>query len=131
VGVSAVIFDWGGTLTPWHTIDHDGLWGGICVPHYDPDQATRIAAALRLAENELWALAEREHRSSTLEQLFSRAGVEPSAAFVDSYFQAWEPHTITDPAARDLLTELRGRGIKIGVLSNTMNGSSPETACST
>jgi putative hydrolase of the HAD superfamily len=120
VSVSAVIFDWGGTLTPWHTIDHEGFWGGICAPHYDPDQAVAVAAALRLAENELWELAEREHRSATLDQLFARAGVQPSAAFSDAYFRAWEPHTITDPDAAGLLRELRGRGIKIGVLSNTM-----------
>ena len=115
-----MIFDWGGTLTPWHTIDQDGFWGDICVPHYDPEQVAGIAAALGLAERELWGVSEREHRSATLEQLFAQAGVQPSAAFVESYFLAWEPHTITDPAAAGLLRELRGRGIKIGVLSNTM-----------
>ena len=114
-----MIFDWGGTLTPWHTID-DGLWGGVCAPHYDAGRAVEIAAALRLAEDELWELARREHRSATLHELFSRAGVRPSAAFLDSYFLAWEPHTFTDPDAAGLLRELRDRGIKVGVLSNTM-----------
>ena len=34
--VRAVIFDWGGTLTPWHTIDHAALWRDVCAPHFAP-----------------------------------------------------------------------------------------------
>ena len=34
--------------------------------------------------------------------------------------EAWEQHTLTDPEAVGVLLELRRRGIKIGVLSNTM-----------
>jgi putative hydrolase of the HAD superfamily len=115
-----VIFDWGGTLTPWHTIDQDEHWLAICAPHADPDTATRMAADLRAAEERLWEAAEREHRSATLDELLSLAGVTPTEAFLDSYYQAWEPHTFTDPDAPGVLRELRGRGIKIGVLSNTM-----------
>ena len=118
--VSAVIFDWGGTLTPWHTIDHDELWRAICAPHYDHDQLADTAAMLRSAENDLWGIAEREQRSATLDEVFARAGVQPSEAFLAGYFRAWEEHTITDPEAVEVLLELRRRGIKIGVLSNTM-----------
>jgi putative hydrolase of the HAD superfamily len=120
VTVSAVIFDWGGTLTPWHTIDHDELWRAICAPHYDHDQVADTAAMLRSAENDLWGIAEREQRSATLDEIFAQAGVQPSEAFLAGYFQAWEEHTITDPEAVEVLLELRRRGIKIGVLSNTM-----------
>ena len=52
--------------------------------------------------------------------MFERAGVTPPEALLASYFQAWDPHTFTDPDARPLLRELRERGIKVGVLSNTM-----------
>jgi putative hydrolase of the HAD superfamily len=120
VTVSAVIFDWGGTLTPWHTIDHDELWRAICAPHYDHDQVADTVAMLRSAENHLWGIAEREQRSATLDELFARAGVQPSEEFIDGYFRAWEQHTFTDPEAVEVLLELRRRGIKIGVLSNTM-----------
>ena len=120
MSVSAVIFDWGGTLTPWHTIDHDELWLAICAPHGDADTAAQMAAKLRSAEVSLWLDAERDQRSATLDGLLSLAGVPPTEAFLDSYFQAWEPHTFTDPDAPGVLRELRGRGIKIGVLSNTM-----------
>ena len=34
MAVRAVIFDWGGTLTPWHGIDHDALWLAVCSRHY-------------------------------------------------------------------------------------------------
>ena len=34
--VEAVIFDWGGTLTPWHTIDATELWAAVCEPHFPP-----------------------------------------------------------------------------------------------
>ena len=118
--VSAVIFDWGGTLTPWHTIDPDEFWRAICAPHYDHDQVADTAAMLRSAETDLWRIAEREQRSATLDEVFARAGVQPSEALLAGYFRAWEEHTFTDPEAVEVLLELRRRGIKIGVLSNTM-----------
>jgi putative hydrolase of the HAD superfamily len=69
---------------------------------------------------ELWLLAEQAHKSATLAEVFSRAGVTDSADLLASYFEAWDPHTFTDPEAVPLLRELRRRGIKVGVLSNTM-----------
>jgi putative hydrolase of the HAD superfamily len=120
VSISAVIFDWGGTLTPWHTIDQDELWRAVCALHADTESAARMAGDLRAAEIQLWQAAEREQRSATLDELLSMAGVPASEAFLASYFQAWEPHTFIDPDAPDVLRELRGRGVKIGVLSNTM-----------
>jgi putative hydrolase of the HAD superfamily len=120
VVVEAVIFDWGGTLTPWHTVDHDGLWRAVCALHLEPDEAIAAAAAILAAEQELWLLAEREHRSATMSQVFGRAGVTANAEFLASYSRAWEPHTFTDPDAAAVLGTLRGWGIKVGVLSNTM-----------
>lgn len=115
-----MIFDWGGTLTPWHTIDEAGLWQAVCAQHYEAGPAARTAAALRKAEIELWDIARREQRSASLADLLSQAGVQASEEFLESYFRAWEPHTLTDPDAGELLRELRRRGIKVGILSNTM-----------
>jgi putative hydrolase of the HAD superfamily len=120
VAVRAVIFDWGGTLTPWHSVDHDELWLTVCTAHYPAEQAAAAAAAARSAELELWRLAESAQQSSTLDAVFARAGVSAPAGFLDSYYEAWDPHTLTDPDAPPLLRELRRRGIKVGVLSNTM-----------
>jgi putative hydrolase of the HAD superfamily len=119
VPVQAVIFDWGGTLTPWHDIDHPALWQAICAPHYPGDHQDR-AAALLAAELELWRQAERDQRSATIFDAFTRAGIEPSAALLASYGAAWEEHTLIDPDAGPLLAALRSRGIRTGVLSNTL-----------
>jgi putative hydrolase of the HAD superfamily len=120
MAVRAVIFDWGGTLTPWHTVDHSELWLSVCTRHYPAAEAAALAAAARAAEMELWGLAESSHRSATLDDIFARAGIAASAEFLASYFRAWDPHTFTDPDVPPLLRELRRRGIKVGVLSNTM-----------
>ena len=117
--VRAVIFDWGGTLTPWHAIDHEDLWLGVCTRHYPAADAPAMAAAARAAERELWLLGESAQQSATLDSVFTRAGVMATAAFLASYYEAWDPHTLTDPDVPPLLRELRRRGIKIGVRSNT------------
>jgi putative hydrolase of the HAD superfamily len=118
--VQAVIFDWGGTLTPWHTVDHATLWRNVCTLHFAAELAERYATAIRSAERELWIAAEREHRSATLDHVFERAGVNATQALLASYFEAWQPHTLTDPDAAELFRRLRAAGIRIGVLSNTM-----------
>lgn len=115
-----MIFDWGGTLTPWHSVDQEALWRDLCATHYGNSSAAAISAAILAAHTELWQLAEREHRGATLADLFARAGLAPAAEFVEEYFLAWEPHTFTDPDAAGLLRDLRARQIKIGVLSNTL-----------
>ena len=120
MGTEAVIFDWGGTLTPWHSIDPAELWSVVCAPHFPAGDAADIAAALLAAESELWRAARTEHRSATMNALFELAGVAVTEAFLASYVDAWEPHTFTDPDVPEMLGFLRDRGIKVGVLSNTM-----------
>ncbi len=118
--VNAVIFDWGGTLTPWHAVDHDALWLGLCERHFPADQAASAAARLREAETALWLQSEDSHTSATLADIAGRAGVTMPPGFWESFHTEWDPHTYTDPDAAPLLRELRSCGIKIGVLSNTM-----------
>jgi putative hydrolase of the HAD superfamily len=120
MSVRAVIFDWGGTLTPWHTVDHEVLWRDVCTLHFSAGRAASAAAAIHAAERDLWEIAEREHRSSTISQVFERAGVRATDALLASYFEAWDPHTLTDPEAGELLRQLRAADLRIGVLSNTM-----------
>jgi len=119
VAVDAVIFDWGGTLTPWHTIDHAELWRVVCQPHFPDDHRDRAEAAL-VAETELWEVARTELRSATIFGVLERAGIEPTDAMIASYLREWEPHTFTDPEGIAVLRQLRERRVKIGVLSNTM-----------
>jgi putative hydrolase of the HAD superfamily len=121
--VDAVIFDWGGTLTPWHTIDLREQWlayGRV----YDPGRADELAGRLLEHEAESWRLAREHHRSNTLEEIFRNAGVEPAGfrhqAALTAYLDYWLPHTFVDEDVPDLLVGLRGRGLRIGVLSNTL-----------
>ncbi len=120
MAVHGVIFDWGGTLTPWHSINVEQLWAAVCEQHFEAAEAITRAAALHAAEQQLWRASADDHRSATISQLFELAGVTPTEALLATYSAAWEPHTFTDPYVPDLLGYLRGRGIKVGVLSNTM-----------
>jgi putative hydrolase of the HAD superfamily len=120
MAIAAVIFDWGGTLTPWHSVDHETLWRTVCTPHFAAADAPSVAAAIMAAENEFWRQCAAAQASATLDQIFATAGVRPHAGLLESYFTAWEPHTYTDPEAEPLLRALRDRGIRVGVLSNTL-----------
>jgi putative hydrolase of the HAD superfamily len=115
-----VIFDWGGTLTPWHIVDHGTLWHGVCRSHYPADSAAGVAGAIGAAERALWQSSDDSHVSATLTRVFEQAGVTATPEFLASYYEAWDPHTITDPEAAPLMRELRAQGIRVGVLSNTM-----------
>lgn len=111
--ISAVIFDWGGTLTPWHTIDADAAWATLTD---DPD----AVKALRAAEDELWLRSRDEHRSGTLDELLAAAGADPDAEALERLHGWWDQHTLADPQAAPMLAALRDRGLRIGVLSNTI-----------
>jgi putative hydrolase of the HAD superfamily len=113
MSVAAVIFDWGGTLTPWHTIDPPGPWPDVVA---DEEVAHRLA----LAEDEIWRRSRDHHRSGTLDDVFAAVGVEPTPDMRAAITTWWEPHTFTDPDVRPLFEALRARDIRIGVLSNTI-----------
>jgi putative hydrolase of the HAD superfamily len=113
VPVDAVIFDWGGTLTPWHTIDIAECWRACGLPGEVGD---RLAAA----EERIWARARATQESGTMDEVFASAGVPAGADLLGRYYGWWEQHTRTDPEVAPLLRGLRARGIRVGVLSNTL-----------
>jgi putative hydrolase of the HAD superfamily len=125
--VEAVIFDWGGTLTPWHTVDVRDAWLAYACS-YDPqapvDRTAELADRLHRAEDAAWVAGRDHHTSTTIGQVFAAAGIQACgqlhAAGMDAYVSAWEPHTWTDPEAAPTLRALRGRGIRVGLLSNTL-----------
>ncbi|RKT53820.1 HAD family hydrolase [Saccharothrix australiensis] len=117
--VEAVVFDWAGTLTPWADADVAGYWDAAARA-VDAGLAERHGAALLAAERELAGRCRTELCSATLEQVFELAGVACTAAAKAAYFRAWERHTLLDPAGPGVLRGLRERGIRVGVLSNTM-----------
>lgn len=124
--VRAVVFDWGGTLTPWHDVDLLERWH-VFAKHYAPDQADELAAGLLQSEQSRWGrMFETSGHSGTgaLETMFADNGVDPDdprfAPALAEYLAAWEPNTWTDPEAAPLLASLRADGLKTAVLSNTM-----------
>ena len=117
-GVDAVIFDWGGTLTPWHTVDFteeaEALLAAVVDP---PDNAAEL---LRRAGDAVWARSRDHHTSATVAHLFREAGLEHDESRLAAYRDFWHPHTLTDPDVGPLFEALREQDIRVGVLSNTV-----------
>ncbi|MEO8556281.1 MAG: HAD family hydrolase [Actinomycetota bacterium] len=122
----AVIFDWGGTLTPWHTFDLAEQWTAYArVVHRDDGRASDdLAARILAAEAAAWCRARTGQGSAHIDDLLREVGVDLADALhvaaLAAYRQFWEPHTITDEQVRPVWEGLRERGIRVGVLSNTI-----------
>ncbi len=134
--VQAVVFDWGGTLTPWHAIDLGQQWRVFArevhgipvdsaeVPEEDLRRAWELAERINEAEANAWRRGREDQRSAHLDEILSEAGVDPRDdrhhVALAAYRRFWEPHTHTDPEVRPLFEGLRKRGLRVGVLSNTI-----------
>ena len=125
--VGAVIFDWGGTITPWHTVDIDEQWRVFAREYLvdqEPGLAEELAARIWAAESASWARGRDDGASARIEEILAEAGVvadDPrTVAGLAAYEAFWEPHTWTDPQIQPLWEGLRDNGIRIGVLSNTI-----------
>ncbi len=124
--IEAVIFDWGGTLTPWHDVDLTAAWYAY-TSVYDPRHAASLAHELFAAEIQRWQV---QHNSAgatgagRLETVLIDCGIDLGStrhrAAMEAYLEAWDPHTYADPHAAPVMVALRERGIKVGVLSNTL-----------
>ncbi|MDO7869230.1 HAD family hydrolase [Nocardioides jiangxiensis] len=121
MSIEAVIFDWGGTLTAWHDVDfHEeslALAEAVVGAHGSLDVH---AARLHEAGARVWGWSRDEQRSATVADLFTEAGLEHDPSLLSAYYDFWAPHTLTDPEVGPLFTALRDRGVKVGVLSNTI-----------
>jgi putative hydrolase of the HAD superfamily len=122
--IDAVIFDWGGTLTAWHDIDFHAESLALAqavsrTPTRDDDHHA-WAARLHRAGSVVWGRSRDHQQSSTVADLFTEAGLEHDPDLLTAYYEFWEPHTVTDPQVAPLWQELRSRGVKVGVLSNTI-----------
>jgi putative hydrolase of the HAD superfamily len=119
--IDAVIFDWGGTLTRWHDVDFhaESLALAQAVVGVDHDVAVS-AERLHRAGEVIWGRSRDHQQSSTVADLFVEAGLDHDPDLLAGYYAFWEPHTLTDPEVGPLWEALRERGIKVGVLSNTI-----------
>jgi putative hydrolase of the HAD superfamily len=117
--VDAVIFDWGGTLTPWKTFDPAEEWR-VLARVAAPERVSDAAAALAAAAEDAWARSRNEHRSGTFADVCAAAEVVAEEAHRRAYRDHVEFATWTDPDAEPMLTTLREAGIRVGLLSNTL-----------
>ena len=114
----AVIFDWGGTLTPWHAIDFAEEANALARAVVDGDASA--AEALQRANQSVWARSRDHHTSATIGDLFAEAELTHDESLLSHYREFWAPHTHTDPDVVPLFRRLRLDGLKVGVLSNTL-----------
>jgi putative hydrolase of the HAD superfamily len=117
--IEAVLFDWGGTLATWHDIDLYAVWRSVA-EMIDDARADELAERLVKAEGSVWLRSRDEHLSSTLEEVCLLADVVMTPAALAEYERQWHPHTELDPDALPMLQDIRARGLKVGVLSNTI-----------
>jgi putative hydrolase of the HAD superfamily len=134
--VEAVVFDWGGTLTPWHEVDLPQQWRvfartvhGLSVedpamPAEDLAEADSLAMRIHEAEERAWRRGRETHESASIASILESAGVDPEHdrhhLALAAYQRFWEPHTHTDAQVRPLWESLQRKGIRVGVLSNTI-----------
>ena len=83
---------------------------------------TRRAVGLgeNLPVDTAWGRSRDHQQSATLASLFAEAGLDHDPALLHAYQEFWEPHTRTDPEVAPVWRALRERGIRVGVLSNTI-----------
>ncbi len=121
-----MIFDWGGTLSVWADVDIDDMWR-LAARHIAPDREEELTAALVQVEARSWERTRTDRRSTRLSELLAEAsaalGVDVAGAILEEaeshHLDSWTPHIRHQPDAAAVLEELRHRGLRIGLLSNT------------
>jgi putative hydrolase of the HAD superfamily len=124
--IRAVLFDWGGTLTTFHSVDMLDAWR-VAASVLAPDDIDRVADALLAAEREVWERTTTTLRSATTGEVLRSASAAVGLPVDDvlhdravtSYLDHWAPTTVARPDARPMLHALRDRGLRTGLLSNT------------
>ncbi len=127
--IEAVIFDWGGTLADYAAIELIDMWriaAHHLAGHIDVAEP-EILARLTAVEERMWARTTTDARAASLSDLLAEAthelGADVTAAVLEEagthYLDTWTPHIVHDAQAVEVLTALRERGLRIGLLSNT------------
>lgn len=122
--IEAVLFDWGGTLSTYSDFDLLAMWraaASVLAPE-DPEP---VAQRLLDAEHVWWderVGAGDGTGSGTTEDIIrsvAEATHLPVQQAIAAYHGAWEQVVDHDPDALGVLKELKARGLKTGLLSNT------------
>ena len=119
--IDAVIFDWGGTLTAWHDIDFHAESLALAQAVVGADHDVEVSRErLHAAGSVIWGRSRDHQQSATVADLFTEAGLSHDPELLGHYREFWEPHTTTDPQVGPLFRTLHERGLRVGVLSNTI-----------
>ena len=121
-----MLFDWGGTLTRFHSVDMIDAWR-VAAQVLAPDRVEEVASALLAAEQEVWARTTSSLRSATTAEVLLNASAAVGLPVDDllrddaivRYLEHWAPSTGARDDAREVLHALRARGLRTGLLSNT------------
>jgi putative hydrolase of the HAD superfamily len=92
-----------------------------------PEREEELVERLIATETELWRISAEENRSARLSDLFARAaeelGLEVAEKLAEveaSHLENYAPHVNHDPDAAGVLRALKERGLRLGLLSNTL-----------
>lgn len=124
--IEAVLFDWGGTLTRFHSVDLLDAWR-VAAQVLAPDREDEVAAALLAAEHEVWQRTASTMRSARTREVLNAASAAAGLAVeqalhdkaVARYLDHWAPTSFARDDARSTLHALREQGLRTGLLSNT------------
>jgi putative hydrolase of the HAD superfamily len=126
--LQAVVFDWGGTLTTsdLSRADLGDLWR-LAAHHLDPQREDELAAALAAVDEQFWGRTTTTFESWRLADILEAASRELGLDVTDAvleeaathHLDGWTTHIRHEPEAAIVLRELRERGLRIGLLSNT------------
>lgn len=124
--LDAVIFDWGGTLSDFVSLELLDMWRAAA-HHLAPDREDEVTAHLLAVEERFWARTTATQESGTLADILAEAsaelGLDVAEAVLEEaavqHLDSWTPHIRHDPDAAPVLAALRERGLAIGLLSNT------------
>lgn len=121
--IEAVIFDWGGTLTRWRPIDIPATWqavAAVALAGSHRDAVTELGARLAEVDERLWARCRDGCESTRFADVLAECGLPESGDLLAAHLGEWESATELDPDVPAVLSGLRERGVRVGVLSNTI-----------
>ncbi len=125
--VTAVVFDWGGTLTdPLNFDELTDLWR-LAARHISPEREDEVCARLEQIEEAFWSRVAVDQQAFSLSQILQQAsrelGVDVAEAVLEEagvhHLDVWTPHIVHDRDALPVLAALKSQELKVGLLSNT------------
>jgi putative hydrolase of the HAD superfamily len=124
--MDAVVFDWGGTLSVWVDTDIEDMWR-LAARHIAPEREDELTATLVAVEARSWERNKSDQRSTRLAELLFDAsrelGVDVAGVVLEEaashHLDSWTPHIRHHRDAAPMLSQLRERGLTLGLLSNT------------